>query len=105
MRIVKAIVLMGFLVLPAQAKVREPKAEKIVACQGSDGRVVGTVGFFNEAKGYGFIKPDAGGGEAFVHITQVERSGLKTLKVGDRLIYKHGNGRDRTDARDLVRCQ
>ena len=39
----------------------------------------GTVKFFNEGKGYGFIAPDGGGNDAFVHITAVERSGMRTL--------------------------
>ena len=44
----------------------------------------GTVKFFNEGKGYGFIAPDGGGNDAFVHITAVERSGMRTLRENQR---------------------
>ena len=47
----------------------------------------GTVKFFNESKGYGFIAPDGGGNDAFVHITAVERSGMRTLRQDQRLSY------------------
>ena len=48
---------------------------------------VGTVKFFNESKGYGFIHPDDGGNDAFVHITAVERAGLRTLDKDQRVSY------------------
>lgn len=47
----------------------------------------GTVKFFNENKGYGFIQPDGGGNDAFVHITAVERSGMRTLRENQRVSY------------------
>ena len=49
--------------------------------------IVGTVKFFNADKGYGFIAPDDGTPDAFVHITAVERAGLATLREKDRLPY------------------
>ena len=48
---------------------------------------VGTVKFFNESKGYGFIAPDGGGQDAFVHITAVERAGMSTLRENQRVAY------------------
>ena len=48
---------------------------------------VGTVKFFNEGKGYGFIAPDGGGQDAFVHITAVERAGMGTLRENQRVAY------------------
>lgn len=55
----------------------------------------GTVKFFNESKGFGFIINDAGGADAFVHITAVETSGMRTLEENQRVFYelendKHG---------------
>ena len=47
----------------------------------------GTVKFFNEAKGYGFIQPDDGGPDSFVHISDVERSGIGTPQEGDKIEY------------------
>ena len=48
---------------------------------------IGTVKFFNESKGYGFIQPDEGGNDAFVHITAVERAGLRTLSQNQKVSY------------------
>ena len=47
----------------------------------------GTVKFFNESKGYGFIQPDTGESDAFVHITAVERAGMQTLRQDQRVSY------------------
>jgi CspA family cold shock protein len=47
----------------------------------------GTVKFFNENKGYGFIQPDEGGNDAFVHITAVERAGMRSLRENQRISY------------------
>lgn len=48
----------------------------------------GTVKFFNEHKGYGFIQPDEGGNDAFVHISAVENSGMSTLRDNQRVSYE-----------------
>ena len=48
---------------------------------------IGTVKFFNENKGYGFIAPEGGGQDAFVHITAVERAGMRTLRENQRVSY------------------
>jgi CspA family cold shock protein len=48
----------------------------------------GTVKFFNEQKGYGFIQPDDGGTDSFVHITDVERAGLSTLNRDQKVNYE-----------------
>ena len=48
---------------------------------------VGTVKFFNDSKGYGFIAPEDGGQDAFVHITAVERAGLRTLSQNQKVSY------------------
>ncbi|MEK9722895.1 MAG: cold-shock protein [Rhodospirillaceae bacterium] len=54
----------------------------------------GTVKWFNATKGYGFIQPDDGGKDAFVHISAVERSGLSTLAEGAKVSYDLQAGRD-----------
>jgi CspA family cold shock protein len=48
----------------------------------------GTVKWFNHTKGYGFIQPDAGGPDVFVHISAVERSGLSDLVDGQKINYE-----------------
>ena len=48
---------------------------------------IGTVKFFNETKGYGFIAPDGGDRDAFVHISAVENSGMRTLQENQRVSY------------------
>ncbi|MCG7347378.1 cold-shock protein [Sphingomonas sp. ACRSK] len=50
--------------------------------------ILGTVKFFNADKGYGFIAPDTGGQDAFVHITAVERAGMITLNQNQRVSYE-----------------
>ena len=47
----------------------------------------GTVKFFNTAKGYGFIQPDDGASDVFVHISAVERAGMNTIVEGQKLIF------------------
>jgi len=47
----------------------------------------GTVKFFNTTKGFGFISPDGGGKDIFVHATALERAGLRTLSEGQRVTY------------------
>ena len=49
---------------------------------------VGTVKWFNETKGYGFIQPDNGGSDVFVHISAVERAGMRGLAEGQKVSYE-----------------
>jgi cold shock protein len=48
----------------------------------------GTVKWFNETKGYGFIQPDNGGKDVFVHISALERAGLRSLQDGQKVSYE-----------------
>jgi CspA family cold shock protein len=50
-------------------------------------RVTGTVKFFNTAKGYGFIQPENGGKDVFVHATALEAAGIRSLNEGDRVSF------------------
>ncbi|CTQ77636.1 cold-shock protein [Roseibium alexandrii] len=49
---------------------------------------IGTVKFFNSTKGYGFIQPEDGSNDVFVHISAVERAGLATLNEGDKVSFE-----------------
>ena len=49
---------------------------------------IGTVKWFNATKGFGFIQPESGGTDVFVHISAVERAGMQGLKDGQRLSYE-----------------
>lgn len=63
----------------------------------------GTVKWFNSAKGYGFIEPNDGSRDAFVHISAVERAGLQTLREGQKVEYELATGRDgKLSAENLV---
>lgn len=63
---------------------------------------IGTVKFFNSTKGFGFIKPDTGEGDAFVHISAVERAGMATLDTDQRVSYElEQDRRGRTSAVNL----
>lgn len=63
----------------------------------------GKVKWFNDTKGFGFIKPDDGGGDVFVHISAVEKSGLRTLKEDQAIEYElfTDDKRGKTSAVDL----
>lgn len=54
----------------------------------------GSVKWFNSTKGYGFIAPESGGKDVFVHISAVERSGLQALQDGQKVTYDLQSGRD-----------
>jgi CspA family cold shock protein len=64
-----------------------PGAEWRPATEGKFEMTIGTVKFFNEDKGYGFIAPEGGGNDAFVHISAVERAGMRTLDRDQRVSY------------------
>jgi cold shock protein len=55
---------------------------------GEQSMLKGTVKWFNETKGYGFIKPDGGGADVFIHISALQRSGLRTLPENQRVTYE-----------------
>ena len=64
---------------------------------------IGTVKFFNIDKGYGFIQPEGGGNDAFVHITAVEAAGMRTLDRDQRVSYElEQDRRGKTSAVNLT---
>ncbi len=56
--------------------------------------ITGTVKFYNATKGFGFITPDQGGKDAFVHVSAIERAGLSSLGDGQKVTYDLERGRD-----------
>ncbi len=64
----------------------------------------GVVKWFNKTKGYGFIAPDSGGKDVFVHITAVEKSGLGDLQEGQKLSFELVPGRDGRTAADQLQA-
>lgn len=48
----------------------------------------GTVKWYNSQKGYGFIQPDEGSGDVFVHVSAVERAGMSDLREGQKIVYE-----------------
>ncbi len=63
--------------------------------------VAGTVKWFNHSKGYGFIQPEQGGEDTFVHITVVRKSGFETLYQGQKLYYESKDNQGRSAAVSL----
>jgi CspA family cold shock protein len=61
----------------------------------------GTVKWFNTTKGYGFIQPDDGGKDIFVHVSAVERAGLRGLNEGQKVAYELQSERGRESAVNL----
>lgn len=61
----------------------------------------GIVKWFNPTKGYGFIQPDAGGSDVFVHMSAVQRAGLQTLNEGQKIDYELATQKGRTSAVNL----
>jgi CspA family cold shock protein len=74
--------------LPSGEPLEASKRKTIMAL------ITGTVKFFNTTKGFGFISPENGGKDAFVHISAVQRSGLQGLYENDKVTYELEVGRD-----------
>lgn len=64
-------------------------------------RETGTVKWFNEEKGYGFITPENGGRDLFVHYSEIRGEGFRTLEEGARVEYSVGEGRKGPNAVDV----
>jgi CspA family cold shock protein len=61
----------------------------------------GIVKWFNPTKGFGFIQPDQGGSDVFVHISALERAGLSTLNEGQKISYELATNKGKTSAANL----
>jgi CspA family cold shock protein len=60
-----------------------------------------TVKWFNATKGFGFIQPDSGGKDVFVHMSAVEKAGLSSLNEGAKVLYEETENRGKTSAENL----
>jgi cold shock protein len=69
--------------------------------RGETNVAIGTVKWFNATKGYGFIQPDTGGKDVFVHISAVEKAGLRTLNEGAKVSYEIVANRGKESAENL----
>jgi cold shock protein len=89
---------------PEEIVVAATQALCLVAA-GADSRrsimSTGTVKWFNPTKGYGFIQPQGGGQDVFVHISAVERAGLSTLNEGQQVEYEVVSNRGKSSAENL----
>ena len=65
----------------------------------------GTVRWFSEEKGYGFIAPDEGGEDLFFHYSAIEGSGFRSLEEGERVSYEPTRGSRREEAKDVRRVE
>ncbi|MGD2116272.1 MAG: cold shock domain-containing protein [Acidobacteriota bacterium] len=63
----------------------------------------GTVKWFNNAKGYGFIEPDTGGADVFVHHTAIQMDGFRTLTQGEEVVFEATEGPKGMQARNVTR--
>jgi len=63
----------------------------------------GTVKWFNNAKGYGFIEPDTGGADVFVHHTAIQMEGFRTLTQGEQVVFEATEGPKGLQARNVSR--
>ncbi|NIM99606.1 MAG: cold shock domain-containing protein [candidate division Zixibacteria bacterium] len=61
----------------------------------------GTVKWFNESKGYGFITPEDGGADLFVHFSEIQGEGYKTLREGDEVSFEEGQGQKGPQAKNV----
>ena len=61
----------------------------------------GTVKWFNPTKGFGFIQPDSGGSDVFVHISALQKAGLRTLNDGQKVSYELATEKGKTSAVNL----
>lgn len=86
---------------PAPAVERAPASSTSSPMTRSGVTATGTVSFFNTAKGYGYITPDDGGEQVFVHFSEIRMEGFKKLQEGQRVQYVPAKGPRGTQATDV----
>jgi CspA family cold shock protein len=84
-----------------QSTFQQSTATIVCFSQGVRNVATGSVKWFNATKGYGFIQPDKGGKDVFVHISAVEKAGLSSLNEGAKVSYEEMENRGKTSAENL----
>jgi CspA family cold shock protein len=74
---------------------------RFIVLKGSAEVTTGVVKWFNATKGFGFIQPDNGGKDVFVHISAVEKAGLSSLNEGAKVSFEEMENRGKTSAENL----
>jgi CspA family cold shock protein len=77
------------------------RSNSLIISKRSVGVATGVVKWFNATKGFGFIQPDSGGKDVFVHISAVEKAGLSSLSEGAKVSYEEMENRGKTSAENL----
>ena len=80
---------------------KEQRSERLFATRGDTQVAIGTVKWFNATKGYGFIQPDIGGKDVFVHISAVEKAGYNGLPEGAKVSFDVVPNRGKESAENL----
>jgi len=88
---------------PMGSAPRAPRAMSAPEFEGPTETIQGTVKWFNPDKGFGFVAPDSGGKDVFVHVSALQRSGLATVTEGERVSVEVGQGRKGLEAVRLER--
>jgi CspA family cold shock protein len=73
----------------------------VISTKGSGFVASGTVKWFNATKGYGFVQPDDGGKDVFLHISAVEKAGLSTVNEGAKISYEEVANKGKTSAENI----
>jgi CspA family cold shock protein len=93
----------NFAAFPGNRLMRRAILRGAILCPGRQAMPIGTVKWFNSTKGFGFIQPEDGGQDVFVHISAVERAGLRGLNEGQKISYEEQRDpkRNKTSAENL----
>jgi CspA family cold shock protein len=97
----RSVVALGVQRHPVSGRADSRSTATIVFLRESENVATGIVKWFNATKGFGFIQPDNGGKDVFVHISAVEKAGLSNLNEGAKVSYEEMANRGKTSAENL----
>ena len=89
---------------PGESSTRKPGQARLDRSQECREMATGTVKWFSNAKGYGFVAPDGGGGDVFVHFSVIDMDGYKTLKRGQKVQFELSQGPKGLHATGVTSC-